>query len=344
MFSFSVRTTVYLQKWLSFISIIGCNALILVMGSCLGLSAFWLGSGLIGLVLFSAGVLFYASFPNRNQRLLNLDNEHEAYIYHCVETYSRKLGISPPRVIIHICAHNDIKLEMESIGFPFEQQLVMTQDWLEVLNHGLSQASFSALIAHELGHLKHHDTLLSLISSSLRFAVMQMLCLSFAMATYFLGTMPLATMAVVSVMCVITLSVELLVGLFNRAIEKQADLVSADITENPKATKQFIYDLYLQFLYFGKLVTQNEWAGRMETTQISPSLINDLKVKHAQLSELNASDVFDELQAIAKPPVSNKTAFSLPELKNRALTWLNTHPYVHDRVDCIERAYTRPSR
>ncbi len=298
----------------------------------------------MSLFLVNAAILYYISFPNRNQRSLNLDNELEAHIYHCVETYSRKLGITPPRISIHICADHDIKLEMESIGFPFEQQLVMTQDWLEVLNHGMSKASFSGLIAHELGHLKHHDALFSLINTSLRLAVMQTLCLSFAMAIYFLGTMPLVMMGVVAFMCVITLSVELLVGFFNRAIEKQADLVSVDLTGNPKATKQFIYDLYLQFLYFGKLVTQNEWAGRMETTQISSSLVNDLKAKHAQLSELNASDVFDELQAIAKPPVSNKTAFNLTELKNRALTWLNTHPYVQERVDCIERSYTRPSR
>lgn len=329
---FSPRYQLNLQKWSCFCAVFVCTFIqMLYLILCVppfGLSLF------IPLVLpFSFLFIYVLNLYEKKQLIANLDisNTKEKKIIRIIRVLSNRIGVASPSLQIVKASSPEVNLEAGLIGFPHENILFISADLVKVYQKGLTAASFKALLAHELCHLKQQDPWLCflLYGAKITLYILGILSLCFS---------PIATLSLlqtVATSCVLILSLELFYAGFSRAKESLADLGAVDMTQNPKSVVRFIYDNYLQYLYWGKLVLENERASQTHFTELSDEVQAILKIKHRQLTSRTFRRIYHHLDKNARDEVELAPHV---QFKNYCLTWFNTHPTIKERTMICEQS------
>ncbi|MBI2791769.1 MAG: M48 family metalloprotease [Gammaproteobacteria bacterium] len=275
---------------------------------------------------------------NSKYRKLNAKNSKESKIRHSVNNLCLKLKISKPDIYIEFNESNEPLLRAFAIGWPFRHQLAISADLLKIYLNGLTHQSFEALLAHEMNHIKNADSALGAVDSILSntFKTLFVLCLFFSPSIFSLPILVLASLGLIN---------ELASAMLIRSQELLADSGALTITQKPQAMKRFLYDLYLQYLHWGRIVIENKYACERWLMTNDPKQINQIKSLHRQLSVHNYQNLYDSFVAVDQQEHINSAVNSsllwqapqfiytrLKDLKETSFTWLNTHPTVNERL------------
>ncbi len=285
-------------------------------------------------LLFSFFLIFVLNLYEKKLSITNkldISNNKEMQLSRIVRMLSNKIGVISPSVEIVKATLPKVNLEAGIIGFPHEKTLFISADLLKVYQNGLTAASLKALIAHELSHLKQHDPLVCFMLYGAKITLYFLVIFSLSFSP--IGT--LALLQSVATSCVLILSQELFYAGFSRAKESLADLGAIDITRNPLSVVRFIYDNYLQYLYWGKLVLENERASQTHFTELSAEMQALLKIKHRELTSRNFRKIYHFLEKNARDEVEIAPHV---QLKKYCLTWFNTHPTIKERTILCEQS------
>ncbi len=330
--NFKQQSVYRFQKWLSFYAVlVSFFMLILLSLTLCNINTPFLVT-LFSTCLFSLILLEQREINAQisQSRVLNLQSAKEKKLKLLVDDLARKIGVELPTIYVKN-RNKSISLEVMICGFLFNNILFISQETLIVYQKRLTQESVKALIAHELSHLKNHDHFLSLILNTIR-------VMSASLGIFIL--IRNSALGLFFVLSGVILSQMLLYAAFTRAQEYVADFYSYFFTQNPNAVKRFIYDRYLQFLYFGKYVIENECASQADLTGLSVESKACLKSLYRSLSCEAYQSIYANLKSLAQDNCAPNGVVQ------HLFTWLNSHPTIDERVSHIEQAriYKVPSR
>lgn len=256
---------------------------------------------------------------------IHLKNSKLKIVSLLIADLCKKLAISQPPLVVLNKLDANVNLDACVQGFPLPDALFLSEDLLKIYKKKLTKSSMQALLAHELSHLKQQDPIFIFILNSLRVSL-------YTMSILFLvcSHMPLWWSLSLSLMLV--LAQELFYAGFCRAKEALADLNAIKITNTPSVVR-FIYDRYLQYLQWGKLVIENEFAAQTHFVGLSKDLETHLKGCYQKLTASNFRDTYHALEA-----TTLQEKGILCQFQNHCKSWFNTHPTIRERIHYCECA------
>jgi Zn-dependent protease with chaperone function len=138
---------------------------------------------------------------------------------------------------------------------------------------------------------------------------------------------------------------ELAGAMLSRSQELIADNGALKITQKPQAMKRFLYDLYLQYMRWGRIVIENKYARERWLMTNDLKDINQIKSLYRQLTVHNYQNLYDSFVKVDRQEHINSAVNSsllwqapqfiytrLKDLKETSFTWFNTHPTVNERL------------
>lgn len=324
--SISKTQRLLVQRWFCALSL-GVTSLFAVMTLA---SSFMIAS-LTGMGLFalSLGALYFIQknhieTQRGNYRKLNLRISKEKKILRIIEKIAKKLHLPLPFIKIKHPGEK-VSLSAAVLGFPFAPTLFLSAELITVFQQGMGQHSFEALVAHELSHLKHADPQTDYVLNALRIGLI--FCLTIVLMNVFYLSL-FSTLFSLAKLSVFLLCSEVTYAGYCRAKEKQADMTALSIVKNPQSVIRFIYDHYLQYLFYGKLVFENQFAGETQIISADAQVAKILKCTHKKLTNKTYINIYKRLQQ-AQGEQTIAGCFV------QAQTWLNTHPTLVERESII---------
>ncbi|MBS0288080.1 MAG: M48 family metalloprotease [Proteobacteria bacterium] len=318
--SFTSETQVFMQKWFCALSLgLSCGLSLISLPLMLSTCA-------IGLGIFAVSISTLLFFEIEDYRPLDLRKAKEKLILNIVKEIAKKLNLPIPMIKIEK-AQSTVNISAAVSGFPYEPTLYLSDELIDVFSKGYTQNSFEALVAHELSHLKHADPQINFILAALKMTII--FCIPILLVSTSLYSLSL--LFSLSKLSVFLLGSEIAFAGFCRAKEKQADLSALHIVKDQQSVIRFIYDNYLQYLFYGKLVLENAFAGQTHILSDDPEVAKILKQTHRKLSNKTFIPIYKRLQ--------QAQGVSAVSFINKAKTWLNTHPTLSERETCIKASF-----
>ena len=189
----------------------GLNGMVMAFGIALvmNLFAYW-NSDKVLLRMYGARQVDAGSAPD---------------LYRLVEQLAAKAGLPMPKVFI---TENDQPNAFATGRDPAHGAVCVTTG----LMAAVSREELAGVLAHELGHIKHRDTLIMTITAVMAGAVSMLANMAFFMGGRDRNN-PLGIVGVVVVMIVAPMAAMLVQAAISRAREYEADRAGAEITGRP---------------------------------------------------------------------------------------------------------------
>jgi len=203
----------------------GLTGLFLAVGFLIGG-----GPGMMIAFLFAAGTNLFA-YWNSDKMLLSMygarevDESSAPDVVHLVRQLSQKAGLPMPKVYV---VENEQPNAFATGRNPEHAAICVTSGLLQRVSH----EELAGVLAHELGHVKHRDTLTMTITATIAGAVSML-----ANFAFFLGgdrrNNPLGLVGMVLVMLLAPIAAVLVQMAVSRSREFEADKAGAEISGRP---------------------------------------------------------------------------------------------------------------
>jgi heat shock protein HtpX len=203
----------------------GLTGLFLVVGFLIGG-----GPGMVIAFVFAAGTNLFA-YWNSDKMLLSMygarevDEASAPDVVHLVQQLSQKAGLPMPKVYV---VENEQPNAFATGRNPEHAAVCVTSGLLQRVSH----EELAGVLAHELGHVKHRDTLTMTITATIAGAVSML-----ANFAFFLGgdrrNNPLGLVGMVLVMLLAPIAAVLVQMAVSRSREFEADKAGAEISGRP---------------------------------------------------------------------------------------------------------------
>jgi len=203
----------------------GLTGLFLAVGFLIGG-----GPGMVIAFLFAAGTNLFA-YWNSDKMLLSMygarevDESSAPDVVHLVRQLSQKAGLPMPKVYV---VENEQPNAFATGRNPEHAAICVTSGLLQRVSH----EELAGVLAHELGHVKHRDTLTMTITATIAGAVSML-----ANFAFFLGgdrrNNPLGLVGMVLVMLLAPIAAVLVQMAVSRSREFEADKAGAEISGRP---------------------------------------------------------------------------------------------------------------
>ena len=188
------------------------------------------GPGMVIAFLFAAGTNLFA-YWNSDKMLLSMygarevDESSAPDVVHLVRQLSQKAGLPMPKVYV---VENEQPNAFATGRNPEHAAVCVTSGLLQ----RVSREELAGVLAHELGHVKHRDTLTMTITATIAGAVSML-----ANFAFFLGgdrrNNPLGLVGMVLVMLLAPIAAVLVQMAVSRSREFEADKAGAEISGRP---------------------------------------------------------------------------------------------------------------
>lgn len=202
------------------------TGLFLAVGGVLGGS-----TGMAIALAFACATNLFA-YWNSDKVLLSMYGAHPVDaqsapdLYHLVEQLAAKAGLPMPRVYI---TDNPQPNAFATGRSPEHAAVCVTSGLLAQVN----QEELAGVLAHELGHVKHRDTLTMTITAVMAGAISMLANMAFFMGGGRDRNNPLGFVGVILVMVLAPLGAMLVQAAISRSREFEADKAGAEITGRP---------------------------------------------------------------------------------------------------------------
>lgn len=312
----------YFKKWASFGGMLTC----VMMPYILLYSVFpfyWQSIVFIFLTnaLLSSWLLFnywQDAFQGFTAREINRENRREVAAEARLQALIKKANMPP--VGLRLLPKNAGEVAFKNMSFPFSPQIFLSETLFQSDEACLSQLSLEGLLAHELAHIKHYDTLFRIASELLSY-LLSVTFIAFISASLLCSVTSMVALAVPfwgsSFLIGFLIMIEKLCDkISSRARESLADLMAASLT-SPTVIIDSLYDYYLQYLYSQNLVFENDLGDPVVYTLL-PHTQHALRTWRGNLKEHSPREIYYVLKKIVSP-------------KPTVGSWYNSHPTLIER-------------